>query len=114
MSDPNQDNEAPLPFYQAPLGRAVINGGFLFCLLIATQHFGIVDPGPPVTMESVTRFAVFGLVMAVIMYFWTGRRIKRDRERRDADRLARVRAEAYDTPENSGPSSADDKDGSDK
>lgn len=115
MTDQNQDqdDEPPLPFYQAPLGRGAINGGFLFCLLIATQHFGLVAPGPPVTMENVIRFAIFGLGMAVIMYFWTARRIKRDRARRDADRLARIRAAAYDGHETGGASTATDKDGSD-
>lgn len=114
MNDPNQDDEPPLPFYQAPLGRGVLNGVFLFCILIGTQHFGFVEPGPPVTMENVTRFAMFAVVMAVIMYFWTGRRIKRDRARREADRLARIRAEAYDTEEVGDGSGAKGKDGSDK
>lgn len=114
MHDSNQDDEPPLPFYQAPLGRGAINGVFLFCLLIATQHFGFIAPGPPVTMENVARFAVFGLVMAIIMYFWTARRIKRERVRRDADRLARLRAEAYDADETGGSMSGDDKDGSDR
>ena len=110
MSDQNQDEEPVLPFYKAPLGRGAINGVFLFCLLIATQHFGLVAPGPPVTAENVTRFAFFGVAMAVIMYFWTGRRLKRDRARQDADRLARIRAEAYNTDENND----DDRDGSKK
>jgi hypothetical protein len=109
MSDQNQDEEPPLPFYKAPLGRGAINGVFLFCLLIATQHFGWVAPGPPVTAENVMRFAFFGVAMAVIMYFWTGRRLKRDQARREADRLARIRAEAYDSDEN-----GDEKNGSEK
>ena len=100
MSDQDHNNEPALPFYRAPLGRGIINGVFLFCLLVGTQHFGLIEPGPPVTMENVTRFAVFGLVMAVIMYYWTGRRIKKDRARQEADRVARARADAYDSNEN--------------
>lgn len=59
-------------------------------------------------MENVTRFALFGLGMAIIMYFWTARRVKRDRARREADRLARIRAQAYDAPEAGGAPTVDD------
>jgi hypothetical protein len=110
MSDQNQDNEPAMPWFQAPIGRGVVNGVFLFFLLVGTQHFGLIEPGPPVTMENVQRFALFGLGMGFSMYFWTGRRIKRDRARREADRLARIRADAYDADQTGDA----DKDGSER
>ena len=110
MGDQNQDNEPALSWFRAPIGRGVINGVFLFLLLLGTQHFGLIEPGPPVAMEDVQRFAVFGLGMGLIMYFWTGRRIKRDLARREADHLARLRADAYDADHTDGAG----KDGSDR
>lgn len=104
--DQNLDEEPVLPWFQQPLGRGVVNAVLLFALLCATQHFGLVEPGPPVTSEHLTRFAIFGGAMGLIMYFWTARRNKRDRARRDAERLARVRAEAYEA-EDGGATSGD-------
>jgi hypothetical protein len=112
--DQDMDEEPRLPWFQQPLGRGVINGVLLFCLLYATQHYGLVEPGPPVTQDSMIRFATFGVVMGLIMYFWTARRIKRDRARRDAERLARLRAEAYDAEEGGGASNGSEKDGSER
>lgn len=116
MSDENQnqDEEPRLPWFQQPLGRGVINGVLLFCLLYATQHYGLVEPGPPVTQDSMIRFATFGVVMGLIMYFWTARRIKRERARRDAERLARLRAEAYDAADQGSSASDTDKDGNER
>jgi hypothetical protein len=110
--DHNQDDEPRLPWFQQPIGRGVVNGVLLFCLLYATQHYGFVEPGPPVTQESMIRFAMFGLVMGLVMYFWTARRVKRDRERRAAERLARARAEAYDAEDQAGNAGDGGKDGS--
>jgi hypothetical protein len=104
------DDEPRLPWFQQPLGRGVVNGVLLFCLLYATQHYGFVEPGPPVTKDAMIRFAMFGLVMGLVMYFWTVRRVKRDRERRAAERLARARAEAYDAQDRTGHADGGDKD----
>ena len=112
--DRNQDEEPALPWFQQPLGRGGINGVLLFALLCATQHFGLVEPGPPVTSEHLTRFAIFGVAMGLIMYFWTARRIKRDRARRDAERLARLRAEAYEASEGGADGDDTDKNGSER
>lgn len=110
----DMDEEPRLPWFQQPLGRGAINGVLLFCLLYATQHYGLVEPGPPVTQESMIRFATFGAVMGLIMYFWTARRIKRDRARRDAERLARLRAEAYEAEDHGVASNDSEKDGSER
>lgn len=108
------DEEPRLPWFQQPLGRGTINGVLLFCLLYATQHYGLVEPGPPVTKDSIIRFAMFGVVMGLIMYFWTARRIKRDRARRDAERVARLRAEAYDAEDRGMTPTDTEKDGSER
>lgn len=82
MSDQDKSTETQLRWIETPRGRAVINGVTLVVLLAVTQHFGLIEPGPPVTLNNLMMFSVYGLAVGVVMYFWTDYRLKR-RQRRE-------------------------------
>ncbi len=81
MSKNNELPKSDLRWIETPKGRAIINAVALTLLLTLTQHFGYIEPGPPVTFDSFSLFAAYGLIVGVIMYFWTDFRLKRRRRK---------------------------------
>ncbi len=97
MADTNDPGEPELRWIETPRGRAVINGVALVVLLAATQHFGFIEPGPPVTLDNISVYAIYGMAVGAIMYFWTRSRLGRQARRREEERLRQARAAAYET-----------------
>ena len=108
MTGTDRSGERQLRWIETPIGRGVINGVALVVLLCLTQQLGWTEPGPPVRLQNIQVYALYGLAVGVIMYLWTYYRIQRDQRRREADRLARVRQAAYDEEDRRGDQ---DKDG---
>ncbi|MDA0341322.1 MAG: hypothetical protein O3B74_06965 [Proteobacteria bacterium] len=96
MSDENLNDERPLRWVETPIGRGTINCLTLIVLLSLTQHLGYIAPGPPVTLDNISLYATYGVVIGIIMYFWTSARLKRQNKRREALRLQSARAESED------------------
>ena len=48
MTNSNNNDERELRWMETPKGRAIINAVSLTGLLMITQHFGYIVPGPPV------------------------------------------------------------------
>jgi cytochrome c-type biogenesis protein CcmH/NrfF len=84
MNNPNDNNEPELRWMETPKGRAIINGVSLPVLLMITQHFGYIAPGPPVTFENFILYSGYGIAVGLLMYAWTDFRIKRQRKKREA------------------------------
>ena len=84
MTGENDPNELELRWIETPKGRAVINAVSLTVLLGLTQHFGYIAPGPPVTLENIILYAIYGIVVGLLMYVWTDFRIKRRRKKAKA------------------------------
>ena len=61
MNNPNDNNEPELRWMETPKGRAIINGVSLPVLLMITQHFGYIAPGPPVTLR--TSFCILDMAL---------------------------------------------------
>ena len=102
MTETDAETERPLRWIETPLGRGLVNGVALVVLLSLTQHFGWTDPGPPVRLENISLYAVYGVAVGAIMYVWTSIRLKREHRRREDARLLRSRRAAYDA-EDDGP-----------
>ncbi len=111
MTETGNQNERQLRWIETPIGRGVVNGVALVVLLSLTQHFGWTDPGPPVRLENIQVYAVYGLAVGIIMYIWTRHRLQRDRRRREADHLAQARQAAYDDRDRDGDAPGQDEDG---
>jgi hypothetical protein len=94
MSDKNLNEDRQLRWVETPAGRGIINCATLIVLLSLTQHLGYIAPGPPVSLDNVALYATYGVVIGIIMYFWTSTRLKRQNKRREVLRLERARAEA--------------------
>ena len=77
MTDQDRNGQPQLRWIETPQGRGVINGVTLVILLAITQHFGLIEPGPPVTLDNIMVYSVYGLAVGVIMYVWTGYRLRR-------------------------------------
>ena len=84
MANSNDNNERELRWMETPKGRAIINAVSLTVLLMITQHFGYIVPGPPVTFENFILYAGYGIAVGLLMYVWTDFRIKRQRKKREA------------------------------
>ena len=84
MANGNDNNERELRWMETPKGRAIINAVSLTVLLMITQHFGYIVPGPPVTFENFILYAGYGIAVGLLMYVWTDFRIKRQRKKREA------------------------------
>ena len=84
MNNRNDNNEPELRWMETPKGRAIINGVSLPVLLMITQHFGYIVPGPPVTFENFILYSGYGIAVGLLMYVWTDFRIKRQRKKREA------------------------------
>lgn len=113
MSDSSGNTGEPeLRWIETPKGRAIINAVTLTVLLSATQHFGYIAPGPPVTLDNLVLYAGYGAAVGVIMYFWTDFRLKRQRRRAEEAKQARARAAAYnddDDDDDAGQDGSDQK-----
>ena len=96
MTGREESGERKLRWIETPHGRGIVNGVALVVLLSLTQHFGWIDPGPPVRPENIQVYVIYGLAVGAIMYIWTRYRLQREQRRREADRLAQVRQAAYD------------------
>ena len=81
MTGANDSDEPDLRWIETPKGRAIINAVSLTVLLAITQQFGYIAPGPPVTLENITLYAIYGAVVGLLMYVWTDFRIKRRRKK---------------------------------
>ena len=81
----NQNIEEPEPrWLETPKGRAIINAVSLTVLLAITQHFGYIAPGPPVTLENIILYGIYGVVVGLLMYVWTDFRLRRRRKKLEA------------------------------
>ena len=87
MTGENDTNEPELRWMETPKGRAIINAVSLTVLLGITQHFGYIAPGPPVTLENLILYAIYGIVVGLLMYIWTDFRIKRRRKKIEAEKI---------------------------
>ena len=81
--DRNKD-EPELRWIETPKGRATINAVSLTVLLAITQHFGYIAPGPPVTLENIILYGIYGVVVGLLMYVWTDFRLRRRRKKLEA------------------------------
>lgn len=88
MSDEKGTNEPELRWMETPKGRAIINAVSLTVLLGITQHFGYIAPGPPVTLENLTLYGIYGIVVGLLMYIWTDFRIKRRRKKIETEKVS--------------------------
>ena len=84
MANGNDNDERELRWMETPKGRAIINAVSLTVLLMITQHFGYIVPGPPFTLENFILYAGYGIAVGLLMYVWTDFRIKRQRKKREA------------------------------
>jgi cytochrome c-type biogenesis protein CcmH/NrfF len=84
MANGIDNDERELRWMETPKGRAIINAVSLTVLLMITQHFGYIVPGPPVTLENFILYAGYGIAVGLLMYVWTDFRIKRQRKKREA------------------------------
>ena len=76
--------EPELRWIETPKGRAIINAVSLTVLLAITQHFGYIAPGPPVTLENIVLYGIYGIVVGLLMYVWTDFRLRRRRKKIEA------------------------------
>ena len=83
IKDRNED-EPELRWIETPKGRATINAVSLTVLLAITQHFGYIAPGPPVTLENIILYGIYGVVVGLLMYVWTDFRLRRRRKKLEA------------------------------
>ena len=88
MSDEKGTNEPELRWMETPKGRAIINAVSLTILLGLTQHFGYIAPGPPVTLENLILYGIYGIVVGLLMYIWTDFRIKRRRKKIETEKVS--------------------------
>ena len=77
-------DEPELRWIETPKGRATINAVSLTVLLAITQHFGYIAPGPPVTLENIILYGIYGVVVGLLMYVWTDFRLRRRRKKLEA------------------------------
>ena len=77
-------DEPELRWIETPKGRAIINAVSLTVLLAITQHFGYIAPGPPVTLENIILYGIYGVVVGLLMYVWTDFRLRRRRKKLEA------------------------------
>ena len=83
--DKNQNIEEPeLRWIETPKGRGIINAVSLTTLLAITQHFGVLEPGPPVRLENMIQWGIMGIVVGLLMYVWTDFRLRRRRKKLEA------------------------------
>tara|TARA_Y100000589_G_scaffold193351_1_gene182968 strand:+ start:384 stop:677 length:294 start_codon:yes stop_codon:yes gene_type:complete len=84
MEKDRNEDEPELRWIETPKGRATINAVSLTVLLAITQHFGYIAPGPPVTLENITLYGIYGVVVGLLMYVWTDFRLRRRRKKLEA------------------------------
>ena len=83
--DKNQNKDEPeIRWIETPKGRAIINAVSLTALLAITQHFGYIAPGPPVTVENIILYGIYGVVVGLLMYVRTDFRLRRRRKKLEA------------------------------
>ena len=83
--DKKQSIEDPeLRWIERPKGGAIINAVSLTVLLAITQDFGYIAPGPPVTLENIVLYGIYGIVVGLLMYVWTDFRLRRRRKKIEA------------------------------
>tara|TARA_B100001115_G_C15450291_1_gene211879 strand:+ start:152 stop:445 length:294 start_codon:yes stop_codon:yes gene_type:complete len=84
MEKDRNEDEPELRWIETPKGRATINAVSLTVLLAITQHFGYIAPGPPVTLENIILYGIYGVVVGLLMYVWTDFRLRRRRKKLEA------------------------------
>ena len=84
MEKDRNEDEPELRWIETPKGRATINAVSLTVLLAITQHFGYIAPGPPVTLENIILYGIYGIVVGLLMYVWTDFRLRRRRKKLEA------------------------------
>ena len=84
MEKDRNEDEPELRWIETPKGRAIINAVSLTVLLAITQHFGYIAPGPPVTLENIILYGIYGVVVGLLMYVWTDFRLRRRRKKLEA------------------------------
>jgi len=84
MEKDRNEDEPELRWIETPKGRATINAVSLTVLLAITQHFGYIAPGPPVTIENIILYGIYGVVVGLLMYVWTDFRLRRRRKKLEA------------------------------
>ena len=84
MEKDRNEGEPELRWIETPKGRATINAVSLTVLLAITQHFGYIAPGPPVTLENIILYGIYGVVVGLLMYVWTDFRLRRRRKKLEA------------------------------
>ena len=84
MEKDRNEDEPELRWIETPKGRATINAVSLTVLLAITQHFGYIAPGPPVTLENIILYWIYGVVVGLLMYVWTDFRLRRRRKKLEA------------------------------
>ena len=84
MEKDRNEDEPELRWIETPKGRAIINAVSLTVLLAITQHFGYIAPGPPVTLENIILYGIYGIVVGLLMYVWTDFRLRRRRKKLEA------------------------------
>ena len=93
----NKNIEEPeLRWIETPKGRAIINAVSLTVLLAITQHFGYIAPGPPVTLENIILYGIYGVVVGLLMYVWTDFRLRRRRKKLEAAANSAVKDKSED------------------
>ena len=107
-----KDDEPELRWMETPTGRGVINCVTLIVLLSMTQHFGFIAPGPPVRLDNFLLYVGYGVAVGLIMYLWTYWRLRRQRGRREVQRRAAARADAYEAEDQAASEADKTKDGS--
>ena len=99
MTNSNNNDEREPRWMETPKGRAIINAVSLTGLLMITQHFGYIVPGPPVTFENFILYAGYGIAVGLLMYVWTDFRIKRQKKKREALRSSEQNSSSRNTDE---------------